>query len=357
MHAKLRSIVAVLAVLAVGIATGWAIRELTLPKTDSFQGSDYALVEAQEGELSRDIRLDASVNWSHSRPIFAATSGVLTEISTNSNAPTSSGDKVLSIDMRPAFAIPGGVPIYRDLANGDKGADVSQLQAFLANAQDTDLEVSGTFDESTRLALRAWQEKHGLEQSDVAVASSFISIPELPAQITWLDETQVGSHVNEGQRLGDAYYGEPTFTIESPSAQASIIIPGMKVTLQSGDENWEAQVAEIGSPKDDGSSTITLTPLADDNSICGNKCSTIMGSTIRIPSLVHVVEQTTGIVVPTASITNGNDGSAVVISEDGAELPVTVVATVGGQSVVQGINAGQSVRVGASLGPTPEGSQ
>ena len=82
-----------------------------------------------------------------------------------------------------------------------------------------------------------------------------------------------------------------------------------------------------------------------------------MGSTIRIPSLVHVVEQTTGIVVPTASITNGNDGSAVVISEDGAELPVTVVATVGGQSVCQGINAGQSVRVGASLGPTPEGSQ
>lgn len=357
MQAKLRLLFAAIAVLTVGIVTGWAIRELTFPKTEVFQGSDFALVTAKEGELARDIRLDASLTWDKSVPVIATRSGILTRLSAGASSSFENGSEVFSIDLAPTFALHGDIPIYRDLASQDEGPDVKQFQQFLTDTSDTTLETTGYFDEATRQATRSWQTKHGLEQTDVAAASSFIAIPQFPARMSWAEDTRVGIRVEPGQLLGEAYYGEPSFTIEAPAAQANIITGDMRVTLQFGEDSWEATVSEIGAPKDDGSSTIILAPTQGKESICGDGCAALSSATARIPSFIHVVERVAGIVIPTAAITNGDDGSAVVIGQDGTKLPVTVIATVGGQSIVEGVNSRQVIRVGANAGARIEDTQ
>ncbi|WP_072342730.1 peptidoglycan-binding protein [Actinomyces urinae] len=357
MQAKLRLLFAAIAVLTVGIVTGWAIRELTFPKTEVFQGSDFALVAAKEGELARDIRLDASLTWDKSVPVIATRSGILTRLSAGASSSFENGSEVFSIDLAPTFALHGDIPIYRDLASQDEGPDVKQFQQFLTDTSDATLEATGYFDEATRQATRGWQTQHGLEQTDVVAASSFIAIPQFPARISWAEDTRVGIRVEPGQLLGEAYYGEPSFTIEAPAAQASIITSNMRVTLQFGEDSWEATVSEIGAPKDDGSSTVILAPAAGQESICGDGCAALSSSTARIPSLIHVVERVAGIVIPTAAITNGDDGSAAVIAQDGTKLPVTVIATVGGQSIVEGVDSEQVVRVGPNAGARIEDTQ
>ncbi|MGW4607149.1 peptidoglycan-binding protein [Streptomyces sp. NPDC004532] len=63
---------------------------------------------------------------------------------------------LVEYDERPVFALPGALPMYRDLAIGEKGKDVAQLQKGLRSlGWPTGSDPSGTFGSGTAAAVRS----------------------------------------------------------------------------------------------------------------------------------------------------------------------------------------------------------
>ncbi|MEU6497601.1 peptidoglycan-binding domain-containing protein [Streptomyces sp. NPDC046984] len=63
---------------------------------------------------------------------------------------------LVEYDERPVFALPGALPMYRDLTIGEKGKDVAQLQKGLRSlGWPTGSDPSGTFGSGTAAAVRS----------------------------------------------------------------------------------------------------------------------------------------------------------------------------------------------------------
>ncbi|WP_448318757.1 peptidoglycan-binding protein [Streptomyces sp. CO7] len=84
--------------------------------------------------------------------------------------PVAAGDKVtagkvlLEVSGRPVFALPGKVPVYRDLKPGAEGEDVAQLQkALAARGHGTDGDTQGVFGAGTKSALAGFYASIGYE--------------------------------------------------------------------------------------------------------------------------------------------------------------------------------------------------
>ena len=70
------------------------------------------------------------------------------------------------------------VPMYRDLGPGDSGADVSQLEANLAELGYAGFTVDHQYTEFTAQAVRAWQEDVGAEASGTVARGDVVFVPE-----------------------------------------------------------------------------------------------------------------------------------------------------------------------------------
>ena len=73
------------------------------------------------GDVRRQGRRDEADEQRHRHPARPSRAAKLKK-----------GDVVMTVDGRPVFALPGVVPMHRDLAPGDDGPDVGQLEQALA---------------------------------------------------------------------------------------------------------------------------------------------------------------------------------------------------------------------------------
>ena len=104
---------------------------------------------------------------------------VLGTVSTGSLVAT--GDIVLQTTDASVPAVVGVDPFEADLAEGDEGTDVEQLEeVLLALGYDAggDLDVDQTYDGATAEALSAWEAGLGIDQDGVFQVSQVVVIPE-----------------------------------------------------------------------------------------------------------------------------------------------------------------------------------
>ncbi|MFG2926056.1 peptidoglycan-binding protein [Streptomyces sp. NPDC048305] len=79
------------------------------------------------------------------------------------------GRVLIEISGRPVFALPGGLPAYRDLKPGARGADVTQLQKALAKQGfGSGTDGAGDFGAGTQSALSAFYRSIGYDARPVA---------------------------------------------------------------------------------------------------------------------------------------------------------------------------------------------
>ncbi|MFG2432742.1 peptidoglycan-binding protein [Streptomyces sp. NPDC048590] len=79
------------------------------------------------------------------------------------------GRVLIEISGRPVFALPGGLPAYRDLKPGARGADVTQLQKALAKQGfGSGTDSAGDFGAGTQSALSAFYRSIGYDARPVA---------------------------------------------------------------------------------------------------------------------------------------------------------------------------------------------
>jgi hypothetical protein len=131
-------------------------------------------------------------------------------------------------------------------------------------------------------------------------------------------------------------------------AQAPLIPSGTRVLIAApSGEQWEAVAGE--QTAGEGGSIMVSLQGVDGAVICGKECASLpVTGPSRLRSEVVTVDEVQGLTVPTAALRSGADGTAVVVDEEGQELPVTIITSAKGMSVIEGVEAGLRVRVPAT---------
>ncbi|MEV6925813.1 peptidoglycan-binding domain-containing protein [Dactylosporangium sp. NPDC051485] len=339
------------AVLTVaGLAGGWALRTLLGPAPAVLDSPSYTLVSASSGTVEQAIRLNASARWSPTATLANGASGIITTITLKAGTAVESGSTLYTVDLRPAVVAAGSVPAFRELHQGDEGADVAQLQRMLTKMGYPNGTADGKFDDAVAGAVRAWQKSRKLTPDGVVRLGDVIFVPQLPARLALDAKVTVGTRLSGGEPAVQVLPDAPQFTIDLPENQARLINAGMAVDIDGVGSRWQAKVADITSG-DQGAKTAHLTAAGADT-ICASQCASIKTDGVTLlPSRIWLIAPTSGVVVPTVALVTDASGRTGVVLESGVFRPVTVVANGSGSAVVDGIAAGDVVRAPGNLQP------
>ncbi|MER5872264.1 peptidoglycan-binding protein [Streptomyces sp. NPDC002044] len=93
-----------------------------------------------------------------------AAAPVVTKVAVRQGDRVDAGKVLLEVSGRPVFALPGGLPVYRDLKPGATGDDVKQVQKALSGlGHGTGPDRAGTFGVGTKAALSSFYRSIGYD--------------------------------------------------------------------------------------------------------------------------------------------------------------------------------------------------
>lgn len=330
---------AVLCAVALVLAGWWAGRSALDPPADPLASPQPVSIAVQTGTVGRSLPLSATARWQTVNVVRSAATGVVTSVDIDPAKPIVEGSKLATVNLAPTFVALGGVPVFRDMAAGAKGADVLELEQFLARAGFDPGEQDGTFSSATAQAVQAWQRATNAAETGTVMLGSLVFTPDLPAR--GRAAVVVGDTVGAGDTLLELVGGAPQFTVGVTDAQVSLIPPAAAVSVSGPDGAWAATAGPIDTA--DGERVIELTGPGG-AAVCGTDCDAVplVGDSAWAAS-VTVTPEATGPVVPVGAIQTDVDGSQFVITSAGARIPVTVIASADGQAVVRGVDIGAEV--------------
>jgi peptidoglycan hydrolase-like protein with peptidoglycan-binding domain len=142
------------------------------------------------------------------------------------------GKQLAEIDGQPMFALTGPVPAWRDLAPGETGPDVTELQQALSSlGYYDDGDTPGYYGAATEYAVTLYYEHLGYTppSSGGVPAADVVFLPALPA-------TVVAVNGATGEQPGQPFLelaarGSLALTGELPPAYAGQVKAGLEVTI------------------------------------------------------------------------------------------------------------------------------
>jgi hypothetical protein len=165
---------------------------------------------------------------------------IVTRVFRHSGSSVGQGSVLLEVAGQPFFVLQGTVPAYRNLEPGEAGPDVLQLQDDMQSlGYSIGADASGFFGHGTSAAVTAFYKAIGYTPQQIAVGpkadrgpvvplGEYTFVPRLPARIISLSAT-VGQSVSASAlRLA---IGNPTISGQINPSDASVVRPGMKVTI------------------------------------------------------------------------------------------------------------------------------
>ncbi|HTU72029.1 MAG TPA: peptidoglycan-binding domain-containing protein [Trebonia sp.] len=156
----------------------------------------------------------------------------ITRLDVAAGAAISSGEQLAEIDGAPLLALAGDVPMWRDLAPGDSGPDVLELQKALATLGYYDEgDTAGYYGSATEYAVTLYFDHLGYTppSNGGLPAADVVFLPSLPATVIAVN----GSTGTEpGQPFLElAAKGALALTGELPPGYAGQVKAGLKVTV------------------------------------------------------------------------------------------------------------------------------
>jgi peptidoglycan hydrolase-like protein with peptidoglycan-binding domain len=167
------------------------------------------------------------------------------------------GNVIIEVAGRPFFVLVGSVPAYRDMAPGESGSDIAQLQAGLeALGFGIGADTSGTYGPGTSAAVAAFYQSVGYTAPAAPATtkrhhaaevplSEIMFVPRLPAQVV-----KLGGHVGGivSGSLVTLSLGSPSVKGQLNPAFGSLVQPGMHVTIttQGSPATVHATIASVG---------------------------------------------------------------------------------------------------------------
>lgn len=165
---------------------------------------------------------------------------VVTRIFRPPGSYVSPGSVIIEVAGQPFFAFQGKVPAYRDMAPGESGSDIAQLQAGLVSLGfGIGADASGVYGRGTAAAVAAFYSRLGYTAPAVNIGpkadrgaevplSEIMFVPRFPARVAKLggkvDSIASGSLVT-------LTLGTPQIRGQLNPAYAALVRPGMHVTI------------------------------------------------------------------------------------------------------------------------------
>lgn len=337
-----------LCALLVGAGIGWAGSVVLTPAEDVLASTSFTTVEVVQGEVGSSINLNTAVEWTPIPVGSNRASGTVTTVNVAPGDEVNQGSVLYTVDLRPVVIVQGEIPSFRSMSIGTSGTDVKQLQTMLASLGFYSGTQDGEFGYLTSKAVGKWQKSLGITADGVVQAGDVVFVPSLPTRVA-LDPGVIkrGAAVTGGEPVVKGLPPAPAFTVPVTDSQASLMPNGTRVEIASGSSKWEAYVVDHVSDPENG--TKMILSGKDGSIICGGECGTIpvLGQTLLLSKIV-TVESVIGLVVPSAALLSGADGTVSVIDEEGHHHKVTVQASARGMSVIDGVGPGLRVRVPAN---------
>lgn len=313
-------------------------------------------VPAREVSLARSLDLTATVRQRLVPVGTNLVTGIVVRVSSASEF--AEGDELYRVNQTSVRVVAGALPFFREMREGMSGDDVAQLKdvlhrlGYLASA-------GRTFDRVTTAAVKRWQEAQRVDATGVVPLGALVAVPTLPTRIA-LDRTVLlpGAQVSGGEKVAQRPDGEPEFLLVLTKDQASLVPDGAAVSLKAPQGTWLAITGRRVPNEQEGQVLVTLVPR-EKGTVCGSQCASLdmTAGDLQLPAKVDVVAAIKGIGVPVSAVLTAADGSTAVtvVSDDGAvrERRVTVRGSLDGMAVVEGVAAGERVRV-LSQGPRAE---
>ncbi|GAB3617555.1 peptidoglycan-binding protein [Okibacterium endophyticum] len=327
----------------------WAGLTVLQPADDPLAAKAYTYVEVAEGEVGSELLLNTIAQW-RTEPVGEnRAAGVVTSVDVATGDEVNAGDTLYTVDLRPVVVGQGSTPAFRAIGEGAEGPDVQQLQEMLGALGFYRHMADGKAESGTVAAIRAWQKSLGLEQTGQVEFGDVVFVASLPSRIA-LDAEQIatGNSLSGGEPVVRGLSNAPAFSLPVTDAQAAMIPTGTRVELTSPDGDvWSAVTADQNRDKDTNALTVALNGV-DGATICGDGCGQIpVSGQAQLVSRIITVEPVDGLIVPSAALVTDANGDVMVIDAKDRRVPVSVVASAKGMSVIEGVEAGLRVRVPA----------
>jgi len=330
-------------------ATAWALTTVLRPADDPLASSEHVYVEIVDGEVGASATLNTVAEWSQAPVAANQAAGIVTSVDVAPGTSVVAGSVLYTIDLRPVVVAEGAVPMFREIGSGVEGVDVRQLQQMLSDLGFYRAAVDGKAEAETTAAISRWQKSLGVDATGSVGVGDVVFVQSLPMRVTLDPEI-----INRGANLAGGEDGvlglsnSPNFWIPATEAQAEMLAPGTSVQVNSpAGEEWSGVAGEQVRDPEDGLITVTVSS-ADGGSLCGGSCDQIgtSGQT-TLTSRIITVSAVEGPVVPSSALITTADGQTAVIDDSGRRVPVEIVASAKGMSVVSGVSAGVRVQVPA----------
>ncbi|MBT2450212.1 peptidoglycan-binding protein [Streptomyces sp. ISL-43] len=155
-----------------GVAASLVIKSPAQTAADAAPPPLDVLVARVEKRVLRDtVIVRGTVSAAQSTQVIPAVAGtegasapVVTKVPVRQGDRIDAGKVLLEVSGRPVFALPGSLPVYRDLKPGATGDDVKQLQRALAGlGHPVGGDPAGTFGSGTKTALTAFYTSIGYD--------------------------------------------------------------------------------------------------------------------------------------------------------------------------------------------------
>ncbi|WP_431883031.1 peptidoglycan-binding protein [Micromonospora gifhornensis] len=317
---------------------------MTLRSTIDPGASDSVtmLATVVESSVGRSLSLQVTLDQPVVLVATNALAGIVTSVEVRRQ--TKDGDVLYRVDTVPVRAVSGSVPFYRDLSVGARGDDVAQLQRALRKLGHFSGTVTGRFEWSTSVAVRAWQRALEVPVTGRVGFGEVVAIPRLPGPVRLGDSIVRGGRVSGGEPAAHAPSGKLEAYLVVAQGQAAQIPPGSAVQVAPGELDWPAVVGEVR-PTSDGHVRLELT-APDGGPVCADECDKLPAAEqAALPATVTIVPAVTGSAVPVAAVHTDAQGAAFVRMASGHQRPVTVLGSADGVSVVRGLSVGEQVVV------------
>lgn len=326
------SLIAVITLVAAGAGATWVLLQPSTP-ADLEAGASAATapVEAQEYTDARNVTLD--VKKAPPSKLRADTEGTLTRYDCTPGGSWNTGTSPVSVNSIPLLALHTEVPLWRDLAYGDKGEDVTALQRALINLGYS-LSADGEFGWWTWTAYRdALKNVGGKAPNDTFSKSTVLW---LPADTVTLSSCPA--------QTGDAVSKELVLA-EAGGSLSSVSIKPMPTGLIAGPRHVAVAGATV--PVGEGGKITDPAVLA---TLAATSISTFDPKNGDLYATLELDTATTVYSVPVGAV--GDPAGKAFVTSEGTRYLVSVVASSLGRSLV--MFTGDGLTPPAMVDTTPD---
>ncbi|MFC9848529.1 efflux RND transporter periplasmic adaptor subunit [Streptomyces sp. NPDC060223] len=249
----------IVTILVIGTAGAAVAAYLVVPFDQEAKADDtsdktpISTATVKRGTVSARTSVNGTLAYAGSYEAVGRASGVVTRVP-KAGDQRRAGQVLYEVNGKPVIFLKGSIPVFRDLKQGDEGADVKQLNAALVKLGYSSYLSSSSSDYSylTKAAVKEMEDDFGLEEDGKLSMSEVVYLPQDTIKVTKVN-LKLGAQAQPGMAVLTASSLRRYVSVQIDTAYQSQVKRGDKVTITLPDlKTTEGKVTSVGRVAESG---------------------------------------------------------------------------------------------------------